>query len=36
MITPACGVGAIKPHKAERIFELLSGLSAIMSETRSD
>jgi hypothetical protein len=36
MITPACGVGAIKPHKAERIFELLSRLSDILSETRSD
>ena len=32
IITPACGLGAIEPDKAERILELLSSLSAIMSE----
>jgi len=35
IITPACGLGAVSPDKAERILELLSSLSAIMSETRS-
>jgi hypothetical protein len=34
IITPACGVGAIDPDKAERILELLSGLSSIMSEIK--
>lgn len=33
IITPACGVGSIEPDKAERIFELLSSLSNIMSES---
>ncbi|HDH87700.1 MAG: hypothetical protein JRF08_02815 [Deltaproteobacteria bacterium] len=32
IITPACGVGTIDPDKAERILELLSGLSSMMSE----
>jgi len=32
MITPACGVGAIDPDKAQRILELLSRLSGIMSK----
>ena len=36
IITPACGVGAIDPDKAERILELLSGLSSIMSEIKRD
>ena len=36
IITPACGVGAIDPDKAERILELLSGLSSIMSEIKGD
>ncbi|UCH00013.1 MAG: hypothetical protein JSU78_06170 [Deltaproteobacteria bacterium] len=35
IITPACGLGAVTPHKAERILGLLSSLSAIMSGTRS-
>ena len=35
IITPACGVGTIDPDKAERILELLSGLSSIMSKSRS-
>ena len=35
IITPACGVGTIDPDKAERILELLSGLSSIMSETKN-
>jgi hypothetical protein len=36
IITPACGVGAIDPNKAERILELLSGLSVIMSDRKKD
>jgi len=36
IITPACGVGTIDPDKAERILGLLSGLSSIMSETKSN
>jgi hypothetical protein len=36
IITPACGVGAIDPNKAERIFELLSSLSSMMSEIKKD
>lgn len=36
IITPACGVGVIDPDKAERIMELLSGLSSIMSEIKRD
>jgi len=35
IITPACGLGTVEPDKAEKILELLSSLSAIMSETRS-
>jgi hypothetical protein len=35
IITPACGLGAVTPDKAERILGLLSSLSAIMSGTRS-
>jgi len=35
IITPACGLGTLEPDKAERILELLSSLSAIMSETIS-
>jgi hypothetical protein len=35
IITPACGLGAIEPEEAEKVLELLSGLSAIMSETSS-
>jgi hypothetical protein len=31
LVTPACGVGSIEPHVANRIFELLSGLSATIS-----
>jgi hypothetical protein len=31
LVTPACGVGSIEPSRAERIFELLSGLSDTMS-----
>ena len=31
LLTPACGVGSIEPSRAERIFELLSGLSAAMT-----
>jgi hypothetical protein len=31
LVTPACGVGSIEPSRAERIFELLSGLSGTMS-----
>jgi hypothetical protein len=30
LITPACGVGSIEPSLADRIFELLSGLSNTM------
>ena len=30
LITPACGVGSLEPSLAERIFELLSCLSAAM------
>jgi len=36
IITPACGVGAIDPNKADRILELLSGLSGMMSDTKRD
>ena len=36
IITPACGVGVIDPDKAERIMELLSGLSSVMSEIKRD
>jgi len=36
IITPACGVGTIDPDKAERILELLSGLSSMMSEIKND
>ncbi|MBW1714211.1 MAG: methionine synthase [Deltaproteobacteria bacterium] len=32
LITPACGLGTLEPDKAERIMELLSSLSDIMSE----
>jgi len=32
IITPACGLGAIEPDKAERILELVSSLSAVMSD----
>lgn len=32
IITPACGLGTVKPDEAEKILELLSGLSAAMSE----
>jgi len=32
IITPSCGLGAIQPDKAERILELVSSLSAIMSD----
>jgi len=32
LITPACGLGSLEPDKAERIMELLSSLSDIMSE----
>jgi methionine synthase II (cobalamin-independent) len=32
IITPACGLGSIEPDKANRILELLSGLSSILSE----
>jgi hypothetical protein len=31
LVTPACGVGSIEPPVANRIFELLSGLSATIS-----
>jgi hypothetical protein len=31
LVTPACGVGSIEPSLAERIFELLSGLSSSIS-----
>ena len=34
IITPACGVGTIDPNKAEKILELLSGLSRIMSKAK--
>jgi len=36
IITPACGVGTIDPNKAERIFELLSDLSSIMSDIKRE
>jgi len=32
LITSACGLGALEPDKAERILELVSDLSAVMSE----
>ena len=32
LITPACGLGSLEPDKAERIMDLLSSLSGIMSE----
>ena len=32
LITPACGLGTLEPDKAEKIMELLSSLSDIMSE----
>jgi methionine synthase II (cobalamin-independent) len=32
ILTPACGVGSIEADKAQRILELLSGLSRIMSD----
>ncbi len=35
IITPACGLGAVVPAKAEKILKLLSGLSAVMSECTS-
>jgi len=35
IITPACGLGSIEPDKAKKILELLSSLSAVMSEARS-
>ena len=31
LITPACGVGSLEPSLANRIFEMLSGLSGTMS-----
>jgi len=33
VITPACGVGSIEPDKAKRVFELLSSLSTLLSES---
>ena len=32
IITPACGLGTLEPHKAEKAMELLSSLSAIVFE----
>jgi methionine synthase II (cobalamin-independent) len=32
IITPACGLGTVEPDNAERILELLSSLSTVMSE----
>ena len=32
LITPACGLGTLEPDKAEKIMELLSSLSDVMSE----
>ena len=31
LVTPACGVGSIEPSRAEKVFELLSGLSGTIS-----
>jgi hypothetical protein len=32
IITPACGLGTMDPHKAEKVLELLASLSNIVFE----
>ncbi len=35
LLTPACGLGSLEPERAERILELLSGLSRSVSDLAS-